>query len=82
MRKNKKSAVKVFTFLLCLSLLTGCSSGGNDNKKDDNTQVTATEAPAGTGSEKEEDGKNDKPEDENKDNNTDPDGNTGDVTPT
>lgn len=83
MRKNKKSAVKVFTFLLCLSLLTGCSGSGNDSKKDDNTQVTATEAPANNGSEKEED-KDDKPSDNgNKENNTtDSDKNTDEITPT
>ncbi len=83
MRKNKKSTVKVFTFLLCLSLLTGCSGSGNDSKKDDNTQVTATEAPANNGSEKEED-KDDKPSDNgNKENNTtDSDKNTEEITPT
>ena len=52
MRKNNKSAAKIFTFLLCLTLLAGCSSTGNETGKD-NTQVTTTEAPdnGGSGSE-------------------------------
>jgi hypothetical protein len=48
MRRNNKTAAKVFTFMLCLTLLTGCSSTGNDSDKGGNT-VTATQSPdAGT----------------------------------
>ena len=37
MRRNNKTAAKVFTFMLCLTLLTGCSSTGNDSYKGGNT---------------------------------------------
>ena len=48
MRKTKKSAVKVVTFMLCLALLTGCSdtskTDNNPTSEPGNT-VTATEEP-------------------------------------
>ena len=61
MRKNNKLAVKAFTFLVCLTLLTGCTTGNGDSKgTGDDTQVTATAEPgndSNTGN-KTEDGNN------------------------
>ena len=48
MRKTKKSAVKVVTFMLCLALLTGCSDTGktdNNPTSEPGNTVTATEEP-------------------------------------
>ena len=49
MRKNSKSAVKVFTFLLCLTLLTGCAESNSNKGNDGDTQVTATAEPSKDG---------------------------------
>jgi hypothetical protein len=84
-KRSKKSAVKVVTFLLCLSLLTGCSGNSSEKKGDNDTNVTATEAPAdkdngdtGKDDGNESDPSNDQKTD-NKDNNESQNG-TGDIT--
>ena len=51
MRRNNRTAAKVFTFMLCLALLTGCSdTGKNDNNptSEPDSTVTATEQPGQT----------------------------------
>ena len=52
MRKNNKLAVKAFTFLVCLTLLTGCGNSSGDSKSSgngDETKVTATAEPGKDG---------------------------------
>ncbi|MCR5206134.1 MAG: carbohydrate-binding domain-containing protein [Lachnospiraceae bacterium] len=68
MRNTKKTAAKVFTFLLCLTLLAGCTdSNGNSsqNGNGNDTQVTATADPGNSNTD------NDK---NNNNTNTDPTG--------
>ena len=45
MRRNNKIAVKVFTFFVCLTLLTGCAESGSNKGNDGDTKVTATAEP-------------------------------------
>ena len=59
MRKNNKIAAKAFTFLVCLTLLTGCGNSSGDSKGNGNggdTQVTATAEPSKDADNKNDDG--------------------------